>query len=179
MDHESMAMIRKQRPSLLEVSWFSMPEEGLTKSQQDQDWEGVVHHKHTPPGQTINKEYYLNVLSLLRNAICQKWWQLWTSGDWQLHHGNMPAHASCLVQSFLVKHQIIQVTQPPSRLDLAFLQTKITFEREEISDCWWDSGKYDRAANGDWRAVWGPKLPTLKGTEESLSCVQCFLCLLQ
>ena len=54
---------------------------------------------------------------------------------WQLRHYNMPAHASCLVQSFLVKHQIIQVTQPPSRLDLAFLQTKITFEREEISDC--------------------------------------------
>ena len=29
-------------------------------------------------------------------------------------------------------------------------KTKITFEREEISDCWWDSGKYDRAADGDW-----------------------------
>ena len=33
------------------------------------DWEGVVHHKYTPPGQTINKEYYLNVLRLLRGAI--------------------------------------------------------------------------------------------------------------
>ena len=33
---------------------------------------------------------------------------------------------------------------------LAFPQIKITFEREEISDCWWDSGKYDGAANGDW-----------------------------
>ena len=29
------------------------------------DWEGVVHHKYTPPGQTINKEYYLNVLCQL------------------------------------------------------------------------------------------------------------------
>ena len=26
------------------------------------DWEGVVHHKYASPGQTINKEYYLNVL---------------------------------------------------------------------------------------------------------------------
>ena len=25
------------------------------------------------------------------------------------------------------------------------------------------------------RTVWGPKVPTLKGTEASLSCVQCFL----
>ena len=33
---------------------------------------------------------------------------------------------------------------------LAFPKTKITFEREEISDCWWDSGKYNRAADGDW-----------------------------
>ena len=33
---------------------------------------------------------------------------------------------------------------------LAFPQTKITFEREEISDHWWDSGKYNGAANGDW-----------------------------
>ena len=39
--------------------------------------------------------------------------QLWGTGDWQLHHDNMPAHASRLVQSFWVKHNITQVTQPP------------------------------------------------------------------
>ena len=33
---------------------------------------------------------------------------------------------------------------------LAFPKTKTTFEREEISDCWWDSGKYKGAADGDW-----------------------------
>ena len=33
---------------------------------------------------------------------------------------------------------------------LAFPQTKTTFEREEISDHWWDSGKYDEAADGNW-----------------------------
>ena len=33
---------------------------------------------------------------------------------------------------------------------LAFPKTKITFEREEISDHRWDSGKYERAADGDW-----------------------------
>ena len=32
---------------------------------------------------------------------------------------------------------------------LAFPKTKITIEREEISDCQ-DSGKYDRVADGDW-----------------------------
>ena len=33
---------------------------------------------------------------------------------------------------------------------LPFPKTKITFEREEISDHQWDSGKYNWAADGDW-----------------------------
>ena len=78
------------------------------------------------------------------------------TGDWQLHHDKVPTHASHLLQSFLAKHQITQVTQPPYRPDLVpcdfwlYPKTKITFEREEISDPWWDSGKYNGAAHGDW-----------------------------
>ena len=107
--------------------------------------------------------------------------QLWATGDWQLHHDGVLAHASRLLQSFLVKHQITQVTQPPYSPDLvalwllAFPKTKITFEREEISDHPQDSGKYNKTANGDWKAVWCPKVPTLEGSEVSLSYVQCFL----
>ena len=33
---------------------------------------------------------------------------------------------------------------------LAFTQTKVTFERQKISDLQWDSRKNDRAADGDW-----------------------------
>ena len=82
--------------------------------------------------------------------------QLWATDDWQLHHDNAPTHASRLMQSVLVKHQITQVTQPPLQprfgglWPLAFPKTKITFEREDISHCQWDSGKYNRAAEGDW-----------------------------
>ena len=43
--------------------------------------------------------------------------QLWAAGDWQLHH-NTPDHASHLVQGFLVKHQITQMTQPLYSPDL-------------------------------------------------------------
>ena len=52
---------------------------------------------------------------------------------------------------------------------LGFPKTKITFGRGEISGHWWDSGIYN-----SW-TVWGPKMPTLKGSEASLSYVQCFL----
>ena len=58
-----------------------------------------------------------------------------------------------LCEFFFVKHQMNQVIQP-SRFGilwiLAFPKTKITFEREEISDHPWDSGKYDGAADGNW-----------------------------
>ena len=33
------------------------------------DWGGVVHHEYTPPGPSINKEYNLNAVHCLRDAI--------------------------------------------------------------------------------------------------------------
>ena len=36
------------------------------------DWQGVVYHKFTLNGQTINKEHYLDVLRRLREAIRKK-----------------------------------------------------------------------------------------------------------
>ena len=79
----------------------------------------VSHHEYAPPVQTINKEHYLSFLHRLRDAKWQKLLQLWAAADWQLHHDNTPAHASHLVQSFLMKHQITRVTQPPYSPDLA------------------------------------------------------------
>ena len=57
---------------------------------------------------------------------------------------------------------------------LAFPKTEITFEREEISDHWWDSGKYDGELMAIGRTVWGPKMPSLKGIEVSLFWYLCF-----
>ena len=101
-------------------------EESVAKLQQHEDhvhcifdWEGVVHHKYALLGQTINKEYYLNDLHWLRDAIQQNPPHLQATGDRQLHHDNAAAHTSCLTQIFLVKNQIIQVTQPPYNPDLA------------------------------------------------------------
>jgi hypothetical protein len=38
----------------------------------------------------------------------------------QLHHDNMPAHSTAIVQAFLLaKNHIIQVCQPPYSPDLA------------------------------------------------------------
>ena len=81
--------------------------------------------------------------------------QLWATGDWQLHHDNAPTHASRLLQFFgkTSNHPGDSGPLQPrfgALWLLAFPQTKITFEREEISDHQWDSGKRNGAADGDW-----------------------------
>ena len=81
--------------------------------------------------------------------------QFWATGDWQLHQDNVPAHASCFMQFF---GETSNYSGSLAHLQLrfgtlwlrAFPKTKITFEREEILEYWWDSGKFDEAANGDW-----------------------------
>ena len=86
-----------------------------------------------------------------------------------------------LMQSFLVKHQITQVTQPPYRPDLTpcnfwlFPELKSPLKGKRFQTV----NKNQENAMGQLMtigtAVWGPKVPVLKGTEASLSCVQCFL----
>ena len=107
--------------------------------------------------------------------------QLWATGDWQLCHYNMPVHVSCLMQSFFVKHQIIQVTQPLYSPDLAacnfclFLKLKSLWKEKRFQtiDEIQENTMGQLMVIG--RIVWGPRVPTLKGTEASVGHVQCFL----
>ena len=81
------------------------------------DPEGIVHHEYTPDRRTINKEFYLEVLRRLCESVCRKQPEKWRDGNWILHHDNVPAHSSHLVQQFLAKHGTAQLQQPPySRL---------------------------------------------------------------
>ena len=78
-----------------------------------------MHYEFAPRGQTINKEYYVEVLKRLRDAVRRKRLRFWSSGDWLFHHDNAPAHSSNLVQQFLAKHKIVQLRQPPYCPDIA------------------------------------------------------------
>ena len=107
--------------------------------------------------------------------------QLWATGDLQLHLDNVPTHASPLMQRFLAKHQITQVTQLPNSPDLVpctfwlFQKLKLPLKgkRFQTTDEIQDNTTGQLMEVG--KIVWGPKVPTLKGTEASLSYVQCFL----
>ncbi|UYV70165.1 hypothetical protein LAZ67_7002045 [Cordylochernes scorpioides] len=91
-----------------------------TKAQSSQ-WK--LPHEPRPKkarqGRTVNKEYYLQVMRNLREAIRQKRPDLWKNKNWLLHHDNAPAHTSLLVRDFLAKNNTLMMPQPPYSPDLA------------------------------------------------------------
>ena len=107
--------------------------------------------------------------------------QLWATGDWQLHLDYVPARAPCLLQSFLAKHQITQVTQPHYSPYLApcdfwlFPKLKSPWKGKIFQTIDEIQGNTMGELMAIGRTVWGPKVPTLKGDEVPLPHVQCFL----
>ncbi|UYV62489.1 hypothetical protein LAZ67_2000778 [Cordylochernes scorpioides] len=83
------------------------------------DCRGVVHHEFLPQGGMVYKEYYLQVMRNLREAIRQKRPDLWKNKNWLLHHDNAPAHTSLLVRDLLAKINTLMMPQPPYSPELA------------------------------------------------------------
>ena len=107
--------------------------------------------------------------------------QLWGSGDWQLHHNNMPAHASCIMSHAVFWPNIKSprwLSLPTGLVPCDFwffpkLKSPLKGKRFQTVD------EVPEKMTGQLMAIvrtlWGPKVPTLKGTEASLSYVQYFL----
>ena len=132
--------------------------------------------------QWICNDFCINLEHCLQKLL--RWFrrpQLWATGDGQRHHDNVLTHASCLMQSFFANHQITQVTQPhysPNLMTCDFwlfpkLKSPLKGKRFQTIDEIQENTMGQLMATG--RTVWGPKVPTLKGTETSLSYGQCFL----
>ena len=83
--------------------------------------------------------------------------------------------------SFLAKYPITQVTQSPYSPDwephdfwlFPKLKSPLKGKRFHTTDKTQENTTGKQMATG--RTVWGPKAPTLKGTEASLSYIQCVL----
>jgi hypothetical protein len=52
------------------------------------DTDGTVQKEFIPPGQTINKEFYHNVLGCLREDMRRTRPKKWSTNDWVLHPDN-------------------------------------------------------------------------------------------
>jgi hypothetical protein len=77
------------------------------------DYCGIVHHSYAPEGQTINKEYYLEVIRHVRDAVRRMRLDPWASRNWQCPSSfitpdpEFPGqtwHSSCLPGSILSRH---------------------------------------------------------------------------
>ena len=68
------------------------------------DANGIVHKEFVPPGRTVNQQFYLKVLKRLRDSVRRKKRpEMWSRGDWFLHHDNAPAHTALRVQQCSAK----------------------------------------------------------------------------
>jgi len=79
----------------------------------------IVHQEFIPAGQTVNQEFYLEVLRRMRENVRRKQPELWRSGDWFLHHDNAPAHIALSVTRYLASLGWTVVPYPPYSPDLA------------------------------------------------------------
>ena len=121
----------------------------------------------------------METIQMIRKAAAMGNWWL-AASSWQRACSCITSHAK-----LLAKDQITQVTQPPYSPDLVpwdfwlFPKLKSLLKRKRFQTVneIQENTMGQRMVMG--RTVWGPKVPTLKGTEASLSYVQCFLNLLR
>ena len=83
------------------------------------DSTGIIYMHWVPTRQTVNKEYYVEVLSEFRKRFHRKRPALFKSGQWHFHLDNAPVHNSILVADYLTKMGIKIVPHRPYNPELA------------------------------------------------------------
>jgi len=67
------------------------------------DIQDTVMAEWVPSGQTVNQQYYIEVLTKLRECVRRKRPELWRNG-WILQQDNAAAHNALSVKQFLARH---------------------------------------------------------------------------
>ena len=147
----------------------------------------MIYMHWVPTGQTVNKEYYVEVLREFRKRFRRKMPALFKSGQWHFHQDNAPVHNSILVTDYLTKMGIKTVPHPPYCRVLAPCDFCLFPKLKEKLRGWqmrrWKrlwrrslTRSHKRTSIGPSRILWNgttsalqPKEITLKGTR--ISCV--------
>ena len=110
----------------MEVCRLSQTQEGQTEQIHPQTFDGpffdstgMIYIHWVPTGQTVNKEYYVEVLREFRKRFLGKRPGLFKSGQWHFQQDNAPVNNSILVTDYLTKIDIKTVPQSPYSPDLA------------------------------------------------------------
>jgi hypothetical protein len=93
-------------------------------------------HEFLPRGQTVNKEYYTEVIKCLREAMKRKRPDLWREKKWMLHHDNVPAYSSLLIRdSRNARDHICPTTSGLAPADiLLFLKQEFTLKGGHVEN---------------------------------------------
>ena len=83
------------------------------------DSTGMIYMHWVPTGQTVNKEYYVEVLREPSKRFRRKRPVLFKSGHWHFYQDNEPVHNSIFVTDYLTKMGIKTVPHLPYSPDLA------------------------------------------------------------
>ncbi|KAG8335728.1 hypothetical protein J6590_108791 [Homalodisca vitripennis] len=81
------------------------------------DVKGIVHKAFVPPGQTVNGQYYREVLRRLTARVHRVRSKI--ADSWILHHDNAPSHTCLLITEQLAKQSRATLPQPPYSPDMA------------------------------------------------------------
>ena len=108
----------------MEAYWLSQIQEGQTEQIHPQTFDdpfftGRIYMHWVPTGQTLNKEYYVEVLREFKKRCCRERPALLKSGQWHFYQDNAPVHNSNPVTDYLTKMGIKTVPHPPYSPDLA------------------------------------------------------------
>ena len=83
------------------------------------DSTGMIYMHWVPIRQTVNREYYVEVLREFRKRFLGKRPALSKSGQWHFHQDNAPVYNSILVTDYLTKMDIKTLHHPPYSPDVA------------------------------------------------------------
>ena len=110
----------------VEACWLSLTQEAQTEQIHPQTfdypffWQPCMVYMHwVPTEQTVNKEYYVEVLREFKKRLCRKRPAFFKSDQWHFHQDNAPVHNSILVTDYLTKIGIKTVPDPLYSPDLA------------------------------------------------------------
>jgi len=82
------------------------------------DIQGIVMTELDPRGQTVNQQYFIEVLTKLRECVRRKRPELWRNW-WILHRNNESTHNALSVKQSLANKNITVLEHPPYSPDLA------------------------------------------------------------
>ncbi len=112
----------------MEACCLSQTKEGQTEQIYPQTFDdfflffdslGIIYGNWVATGQTVNKEYNVEVLRKFRKRFQRKRLALLKSCQWHFQQNNAPVHISILVTDYLTKIGIKTVRHPPYSTDFA------------------------------------------------------------